>query len=89
MIDHPNAAVTVEGPSAPRVSALGTAALMGLLDGGATHALRSATEKEWSEARPISVHLATGQAQLKVNKLGTLLPLASGWAQVRQKTLSC
>ena len=69
------AAVTVEGPSAPRVSALGTAALMGLLDGGATHALRSATEKEWSEARPISVHLATGQAQLKVNKLGTLLTL--------------
>ena len=37
-----------------------------LLDGGATHCLRQAKdEKEWGRARPITVHLATGEVQLR------------------------
>ena len=61
----------------PRVSALvtsdGTSYRTGLLDGGATHALRAATPSEWEDARDISVNLATGSVSLRINACGTLL----------------
>ena len=44
-----------------------------MLDGGATHALRAALPGEWEQAKPIDVSLATGQAQLRITSLGTLL----------------
>ena len=46
-----------------------------LLDGGATHCLRTArSEQEWKDGQPITVKLASGQAQLRQNaETGTLL----------------
>ena len=57
----------------PKVSALAIEPSSGLLDGGATHALRAALPGEWENARDINVSLATGQVQLRITSLGTLL----------------
>ena len=54
-----------------------------MLDSGATHALRRAlSEEEWSEASPVTVNLAGGEAvSLKMNSGGTILvPISSSTA---------
>ena len=56
--------VCVRKVSAPR---------KGLLDGGATHPLRTATDDEWSSARPITVEMAVGRQDLRATPLGTIL----------------
>ena len=45
----------------------------GLLDGGATHPLRQATEQEWQQATPTRVALAVGTQDLRMSPLGTVL----------------
>ena len=45
----------------------------GLLDGGATHPLRTACEEEWNSARPITVEMAVGRQDLRANAVGTIL----------------
>ena len=45
----------------------------GLLDGGATHPLRRATEYEWQQATPTRVALAVGSQDLRMSQLGTVL----------------
>eukprot|EP00434_Breviolum_minutum_P025704 symbB.v1.2.022715.t1/scaffold2026.1/size92022/4 len=51
-----------------------------LLDGGATHCLRAARDRrEWMEGAPVSVQLAAGSAEMKINATTkTLLVEASG-----------
>ena len=45
----------------------------GLLDGGATHALRTAKEGEWEQATPTRVALAVGSQELRISPVGTVL----------------
>ena len=45
----------------------------GLLDGGATHALRAAREGEWDQATPTRVALAVGSQDLRISAVGTVL----------------
>ena len=46
----------------------------GLLDGGATHALRQALPGEWERSTPVDVKLAVGQSPgVRMNEWGTLL----------------
>ena len=47
--------------------------MYGLIDGGATNPLREGDASEISDARLVTVQLATGQAQLWVNRVGTIL----------------
>ena len=49
----------------------------GLLDGGATHALRQATEGELSLCKETRVNLAVGTAALKINPVGTVVTASS------------
>ena len=49
----------------------------GLLDGGATHALRQATEGELSLCRETRVNLAVGSAALRINPVGTVVTESS------------
>ena len=48
----------------------------GLLDGGATHSLRTARECEWETSKPTTVELAVGTQELRVSPLGTILTRA-------------
>ena len=57
----------------PRVGMRKTKGPTGLLDGGATHALRSASPGEWSVATPTRVDLAIGSEELRISSLGTVL----------------
>ena len=61
----------------PKISRLSLSEPLGLLDGGATHALRPADDaEEYSKATPLKVGLATGETDdLRINKGGTLLSL--------------
>ena len=45
----------------------------GLLDGGATHALRQAIPDEWERGTPTRVALAVGSQDLRISDLGTVL----------------
>ena len=45
----------------------------GLLDGGATHALRAARPGEWEAATPTRVALAVGSQDLRISAVGTVL----------------
>ena len=45
----------------------------GLLDGGATHPLRTVKDAEWETARPTTVEMAVGTLELRVSPLGTIL----------------
>ena len=45
----------------------------GLLDGGATHALRRAESGEWENSTPTRVALAVGTQDLRISPLGTVL----------------
>ena len=45
----------------------------GLLDGGATHALRAARPGEWEAAIPTRVALAVGSQDLRISAVGTVL----------------
>ena len=66
-------ATTPKATPTPRVSALGIESASGLLDGGATHALRAALPGEWELAKDVEVSLATGKTRLRINALGTIL----------------
>ena len=57
----------------PRVEMRKIKGPTGLLDGGATHALRSASPGEWSVATPTRVDLAIGSQELRISSLGTVL----------------
>ena len=45
----------------------------GLLDGGATHALRTASPEEWDNGTPTRVAMAVGSQDLRISALGTVL----------------
>ena len=56
---------------------------MGLLDGGATHALRPGkSQVEWNQAEIVEVHLADGSSTRMRSKPGTLTLLAEKGTQV-------
>ena len=56
---------------------------MGLLDGGATHALRPGkNQEEWSQAAIVDMHLADGSSTKMRSKPGTLTLLAEKGTQV-------
>ena len=56
---------------------------MGLLDGGATHALRPGkNQAEWNQAEIVEVHLADGSSTRMRSKPGTLTLLAEKGTQV-------
>ena len=57
----------------PQVIARRIRAPTGLLDGGATHPLRSALPGEWELAAPVRVSLAVGAQQLRISPLNTIL----------------
>ena len=57
----------------PAVALRRTRMPTGLLDGGATHALRMARQGEWEGATPTRVALAVGSQDLRVSALGTVL----------------
>ena len=61
--------VVVSQVSARRVNA----PRKGLLDGGATHPLRTVKDAEWETARPTTVEMAVGTQELRVSPLGTIL----------------
>ena len=71
---RPKAPPTVLGP---KLSKLSLAKPLGLLDGGATHALRPAVSREeYDLARPLKVGLASGETDLlRMTKEGTLVTL--------------
>ena len=46
---------------------------LGLIDGGATNALRQGSAKELQQASVVKVELAAGQTELRMNEQGTLL----------------
>ena len=62
----------------PKISRLSLSEPLGLLDGGATHALRPAdNEQEYARATPLKVGLATGETnELRITKGGTLVTMA-------------
>ena len=45
----------------------------GLLDGGATHPLRTASQEEWDQATPTTVAMAVGTQTLRITPVGTIL----------------
>ena len=63
----------VQGSDASKVTVRKIKGPTGLLDGGATHALRSAGPGEWSVATPTRVDLAVGSQELRISSLGTVL----------------
>ena len=64
-------------PPIPRVSTLptgiGQGPSFGLIDSGATAALRTGSQSEVAAATPVSVQLAVGEARMFANAYGTLL----------------
>lgn len=58
-----------------KLSALKSGQGWALLDGGATHCMRNARRAESEAALPCLVHLASGEAELRINKFGKLLTL--------------
>ena len=64
-------------PPMPRVSTLptgiGQGPSFGLIDSGATAALRTGSQSEVAAATPVSVQLAVGEARMFANAYGTLL----------------
>ena len=64
--DFPVSEVTVRAASGP--------APRGLIDGGASHALRQAKPGEWDRSVPVEVRLAVGQSpDVRLNELDTLV----------------
>ena len=61
----------------PKLSKLALGQPLGLLDGGATHALRPATGvEEYEASRPLKVGLASGETDtLRINSKGTLVTM--------------
>ena len=62
----------------PNVALSRARAPTGLLDGGATHALRAARPGEWEAATPTKVALAVGLQDLRISALGTVLSQEGG-----------
>ena len=63
-----------DGPHIPRVLRVAGQKPRGLLDGGATHALRAAeSQQELLNCADAEVNLALGKAKLKMTPVGTLL----------------
>ena len=62
----------------PKLSRLALGEQLGLLDGGATHALRPARSQwEYDQSRPLKVGLASGDTDsLRINPGGTLITLS-------------
>ena len=61
----------------PKLSKLALGEPLGLLDGGATHALRPVRDpEEFERSRPLKVGLASGETnELRINRKGTLVTL--------------
>ena len=57
----------------PHIGARRLRSPKGLLDGGATHPLRTASAEEWEQGQPTSVSMAVGTQQLRITPLGTIL----------------
>ena len=57
----------------PQIGARRVRSPKGLLDGGATHPLRTATAEEWDQGQPTCVSMAVGTQQLRITPLGTIL----------------